>query len=163
MKKIIAALLMGAALSSQAASTTGILLVQAQVAGACTLNVVNINFGTVTLSMGKTGQAISTGKIITNCTKDTPYTIKIGAGNAGNFTGSRRMTSANATNTDILLYNIYRPTTSIILGDGTNGTSVIEKVADGFSQEETIQASIPYSQAVSADLYTDSVSIVVEY
>lgn len=146
-----------------AGTTNGILLVQAEVAGACTLDVVNINFGIVSVAAGKSGEATSTGKIITNCTKDTIYTIKLGSGNSGNFTGDRVMTSANAANTDKLHYNIYKQNTSSILGDGSSGTVTVEKTASGEAQEEIIQAKIPYSQAVSADRYSDSLAVIIEY
>lgn len=162
-KTILAATLALASTFSHAATTNGVLLVQAEVAGACTLDVVNINFGVVSLSTGKTGEANATGKIITNCTKDTVYTIKLGSGNAGNFSGSRTMTSAHVGNTDKLNYNIYKQNTSTIFGDGTNGTTGVQKVATGDPQEEIIQAKIPYSQAVSADLYSDSLSVIIEY
>ena len=148
---------------SYAGTTNGILLVQAEVAGACTLDVENINFGIISVSSGKVGEATATGKIKTTCTKDTPYTIKLGSGNAGNFTGSRKMVAGNVSNKDLLSYNIYKQNTVSVLGDGTNGTVTVEKVATGTLEEEIIQAKIPYSQSVSADMYSDSLTVIIEY
>ena len=106
-KKLLTFLLGSLAITgvSFAGTTNGILNVQAEVSGDCTLDIVNINFGVITVTTGKVGEATATGKIKTTCTKDTAYTIKLGSGNTGNFSTSRTMVSANPSNLDKLQYN----------------------------------------------------------
>ena len=59
--------------------------------------------------------------------------------------------------------NVYKQNTSSIFGDGTNSTVTVSKVATGNIDEEVIQAKIPYSQSISADIYTDSLTVIIEY
>jgi spore coat protein U-like protein len=104
--------------------------------------------------------------LVTRCTKTTPYAIALSAGGSGSF-APRKMDSAGA-NTDQLSYNLYTDAPrTIIWGDGTGGTSTQGGTGAGILAAAAVTRSIFgrlfSGQDLSADTYSDTVTVTVSY
>lgn len=104
--------------------------------------------------------------LVTRCTKTTAYTISLSTGVSGAF-ATRKMDSAGA-NTDQLSYNLFTPAGfSVIWGDGTGGSSAVASTGAGMlvgtAVTRTINARLFAGQDLSADTYSDTVTVTISY
>lgn len=100
------------------------------------------------------------------CTRNTAYTVSLSTGASGSF-ANRTMPSAGA-NTDVLTYNLYQDgARTLIWGDGTGGTTTVSGTAAGMALvnqiTNTIFGRLPPSQDVSADSYSDTITLTIAY
>ena len=163
LKTLLSAFLAASFLSlttqSIAATTTGGMLVTANVLASCNMIVNNLSFGNVTPA--SSGYAVASSTINSTCTVGTPYTISFSSGITGTY--SDRLMS-NAQGTRFISYNIYKDNTySSILGDGTGTTSTITAVGNGLSQTSNIYGRMNLTQYPPAAFYLDSVTVTLTY
>lgn len=126
----------------------------------------NIPFGVYDPLSG-TDVDITSNSVVMRCTKNTSYTISMSTGGGGSFT-PRKMDSAGV-NTDQLSYNLYTPGGGFttIWGDGTAGTSTVSTLGAGIlasaQVSRTYNARLFAGQDLSADSYSDTVTVTISY
>lgn len=127
----------------------------------CLISASNINFGVISTS--PSGEQPATGIISLICNKDQPYRISVGAGKSGVVT-ARTMVGADINNTDTLKYNLYIDTeTTQYLGDAFKGGFSITGQASGSMQAITIYSKLSLNQYLKPDIYSDNLTIKVDY
>jgi spore coat protein U-like protein len=142
-------------------STTALVQSSAAISASCLVTSVDMNFGQ--LSPQASGQATSTSLVTATCTKSTNYTIALGTGSSGTYT-ARTLSGAKSTNHDKLSYNVYKDTTyGTILGDGTNGTSLLTGTGNGVQQSFTVYGMLQLNQYITPDNYSDNLSVTINY
>lgn len=93
------------------------------------------------------------GNVNVTCDVETSFTVTLGTGNG--TVQDRRMTGG-ATQ---LAYNLYKDASRVIVwGDGAGGVSSI-----GTNVDMTVYGRIPGAQNVPANVYVDSVTVVVTF
>jgi spore coat protein U-like protein len=170
-KVLIATLSTGALLAvagpASAVTATNTFQVQATVQKNCLVSGANLNFGTYTPGAG----ALTGNSAITvRCTKTTPYTVSLDAGNSGGTLAQRLLKNGAST----LQYNLY--TTSglgTVWGDGTGGTGTIAGTGNGVSaasaQTLTVYGQLPDSATnqdvtiPAAGSFVDTITVTVTY
>lgn len=131
----------------------------AKVNSTCTISANSLSFGTINSS--PTGNAMNNSSIVATCTKDTAFTIAFDGGSASSIF-SRHMSGQNSL--DTLNYNLYKDTTySQVLGDGQNGSYMIADVGTGLTQEYMMYGALPLNQFTTPDLYSDTISVLLNY
>lgn len=130
-------------------------------AQSCTVSVRrDVNFGDYDPLIP--GNLDTTGRIRVRCRQPNQipfYTVKLGTGSGGSYT-PRKMFSGPET----LDYNLYLDSTHItIWGDGTSGTSFITVSPAVRNRIFTIYARTPLGQNASVGLYSDVVTVTVEF
>lgn len=161
-----ATLLAFGAVSAQAATTTGTLTVQAQVAKNCLVTSPTLNFGTYNPGSGAISQSAT---ISVRCTKNTGFTVALNGGQSGNINARKmKSTSTPAETLDYQLFTNAGLTT--VFGDGTTG-STASGTGLGMGLINALNITV-YGQlldnannqgaAVLTD-YTDGVQITVTY
>lgn len=142
-------------------STTAIVQSTAAITASCLVTSVDMNFGQ--LSPQATGEATSTSQVTATCTKSTNYTIALGTGSSGSYS-ARTLSGAKSTNHDKLNYNVYKDTTyASILGDGSNGTSMLTGTGSGIQQSFTVYGMLQLNQYITPDNYSDNLSVTINY
>jgi spore coat protein U-like protein len=158
-------LALGAA-SAHAATTTGTLTVQAQVAKNCIVTSPTLNFGTYNPGGGAIAQNAT---ISVRCTKNTGFSVALNGGQAANI-NARKMKSTS-TPAETLDYQLFTNAgLSTVFGDGTTGNTAAGAglgMAPINAVSVTVYGQLPDSTAnqgaaVLTD-YTDSVTITVTY
>lgn len=125
--------------------------------GDCTVNVTPINFGVYYPSSGATSSA----DVTISCTSAINYTIKLDTGYSGTY-NPREMRSTSGSST--LAYNLYNdPEYWNVWGDGNIGTATISGIGGGGTTYHTIFGIIPTEQNVPDGVYTDAVTVLVEW
>lgn len=127
----------------------------------CTVSVrSNVAFGTYDPLLS--GNLDTTAQIRVSCKKPGSipfFTVKIGTGSAGSYTPRRMYKGAES-----LTYNLYLDGSySTVWGDGTSGTSFITNNNPVGTQDYTVYARTPLGQDVSAGVFTDVVTVTVEF
>lgn len=109
------------------------------------------------------GEGVSGSSISALCTNNTPYTIRFSEGGSGSYT--QRNMSGQVGNTDKLKYQLYLSdgTLSKILGDGSGGTFNFTGVGAGYEQSYFYKSKIINNQFVKPDLYTDTITVTLQY
>lgn len=130
----------------------------------CSVEVMPVNFGTYRPFSVEATTGL--GKITVNCTAQTPgqisYTIALSAG-GGSF-ASRAMVLGSKK----LQYNLYKDSAyQLIWGDGSVGTSLVNDsyalVRGNNAKTYPVYGKIPAVQMVSVGVYSDIVTITVDY
>jgi spore coat protein U-like protein len=156
----IAAAALLAAASAQAATTTTSFNVTAEVRSACNVNATALNFGIYDPSTGTSLAGNSTVNV--SCTRTTPFTVALNAGNTGSFTNRLMVSGANT-----LQYNLYTTAAlTTVWGNGTAATATNSGAGTGVSTPVafTVYGSIPSQPtAVPGTGYTDTVTVTVNY
>ncbi|WP_081715969.1 spore coat U domain-containing protein [Paraburkholderia mimosarum] len=142
----------------------------------CQLTGGSLNFGAIAVGAAPTN---SVGSIQVKC-NGAAYDLKFSEGSSGNQL-QRRM--VGTTLSDSLQYNIYTDATySVVVGDGTNGTSHplsgkagIQNIVNGKAgltdaytgglmvKRWDLYGQVPGNQFVSPDNYTDNLVVTVVY
>lgn len=161
-----------------ASPATGTLAVTAIVAHSCTVGTSTMAFGTYDPTSSTALSA--TGNLSLTCSKGTTI-VNIGLGNGQNYSSGKRNMAGTLLNTDKLNYSLFQPTgagfgnspgapgtcSNLNVVPWDNLTSLLLPVPTGFNSTYTATVSvcgqIPSNQSVSADNYSDSVAITVNY
>jgi len=141
--------------TTQAASTAS-LDIMATVVSACEIDVVPINFGNYDGALINT-----TGEVAVNCNAGVPYAIALDAGL--NSDGANRLMSDGVGN--MLPYRLTHTgtdwgdigVTDTFPGDVVTGTGV------GSSEAYTVEAMVFENQTVAPGVYTDTVTVTVQF
>lgn len=139
-------------------TATGTLAVTATIGSSCNISSATMAFGTYT---GAANNASGTINVL--CSLTTPYTIalNVGAGTGASFT-NRVMTGVTVSNK--INYNLYTTNArTTVWGDGTGSTATVAGVGLGLNQAISVFGTIPATQTLSIDSYTDSVGITITY
>lgn len=123
----------------------------------CTVTATNINFGNYDVASNT--NLTSSGTITVSCRNDRNVVIAFGQSANGGI-NPRRMKHSFLN--DFLNYNIYQDAaTSIIWGDGSNGTSpmIVNRIPR--NRTFTYYGVIFAGQDISAGTYTDSLIVTV--
>ncbi len=126
----------------------------------CTITLTPMSFGNYDSLIA--ASLDSTGDVSVSCDSGTPFTVKIDAGSntRGTFSPRKMRTSTGAT----LGYNLYRDVARTELwGDGTNNTFVQSGTGTGAAEGLTVYGRLPGGQKVPIGLYTDMVTVTVEW
>ncbi len=127
----------------------------------CTLTTDSLNFGQYdSLYLTALHRAVSVQVV---CPEDVLYRIGIDIGISGNGNFSAR-TLRSPENSRPLLYNLYLdPNHSRVWGDGTSSTSVINDIGNGQQKSYSVFSKVFANQSVPPGVYSDAVTIVVEW
>lgn len=160
-KKILLLLLITLVSFAQATPLTSNMNSSASIAPKCTISGNKIDFGDI--SPRNTGFISVTSILQTICTRSTPYTIMIGAGETGDIV-NRQLKGTISGNNDKLNYTIYDSSSfKNIVGDGTNGTVLISGIGTGTFVNVVIYGYLNLKQYISPDYYYDNLSVTINY
>jgi len=125
----------------------------------CTVTTIAVNFGDYITSAASD----TTGNLDITCDPGIPYTAKLDAGqNSGGGFVPRKMRISGGG--DTLDYNLYRDSARTeVWGDGSGNTYVQTGIGTGGSTHLTVYGRIPAGQNVRAGLYSDAVTVIVEW
>lgn len=127
----------------------------------CTINVVNTASFIITPTSDPTAYQTSSRPAIIRCTRGTPYSISLSAGNSGNV-ADRTMTSS--TSSDKLHYTVYTNTAmGTIWGDGTNGSATVLGTGSAISVNSPPVVKVFTNQFLAPGTYTDTLTYMISY
>lgn len=183
MRNLLAALLttgvlLGAAGSASAATTSNTFTVSATVLKTCSVAATNLGFGSYTPGAGALN---ATSTVSVNCTKGTGFTVALDKGStAGGTVAARLMLQTAGTST--LQYNLCTAAVTAagacnggtLWGDGTTGTTTQAGTGAGMGagnvQNLTVFGGLPDNAANQAatvagasTVYSDTVTVTVTY
>lgn len=157
---MLAAVAAGMASPAVAATSTGVLTVQATVVDACAVASTTLAFGVIDPAVGTTGRP-SVGVNVT-CTQGTSFSVGLGDGlNA--TAGQRRLRGASGTH--YINYELYRDSG----GTQRFGDSVTTQRLSGLSglgataNSVSVYGGVAPGQSAPADSYSDTVPITIYY
>lgn len=127
---------------------------------ACTVSATPVVFGV----FDPFGSAVSsTGTVSVTCrggNRNQPYTIALSTGGSGNF-ATRYMSDGMS---DRLNYNLYTSSAlTSIWGDGTSGTVTVSGINGHTTSNFTVYGHLPTPQGVTANPYSDNITVTVTY
>ena len=133
---------------------------RADAAPTCTISATSVNFGSYNVfSLSATD---STGTVTITCNGAAHnVVVSLSTGGSGAF-NPRMMVSGG----ELLSYNLYRDAAGTsIWGDGTGGTSTLTNAnpANNTAINITVYGRVPAGQDVSAGVYSDTVSAVINF
>lgn len=105
----------------------------------------------------------ATGGVNVTCDPGVPFTIRIDAGSnsGGSFTPRKARLAGN---TDTLNYNLFRDSPhSEIWGDGTDSTFIRTGAGTGTEEKLIVYGRLPGGQKVASGLYSDTLTVTVEW
>jgi spore coat protein U-like protein len=127
----------------------------------CTVSATSVQFGQYIALESSPVDAV--GNVTVSCGPGSPFTVKLDAGenSSGSFHPRRlRAASSGAT----LNYNLYLDSARTqVWGDGTNNTFIRSGTGSGSSQQFSLYGRIPGSQNVSVGMYSDTVTVTLEW
>lgn len=146
-----------------AATATGTFQVTATVVSGCTVSAPALAFGNYDTSSATPTAATTTVSVY--CTVGTSFTTALDVGgNGGDYATGRLM--LGGTNGDNLSYNLYTDATyTTVWGDGSGATSTVAGVGTGplVAVPQVVYGRIPAQQNISADSYSDTITVTVTY
>ena len=155
--KTIALLIVLGTSSSFASSVENQAQVTAEIQNSCILTTpLNLNFDYDNLNGHQVQQAMGI-----KCTRGSNYKVVLDYGINGSEQ-KRRLN--NNINGDLLNYQIYKKSESLVIGDGLNNTYAFEGIYS--SQQELLlemDIKVTSGQFVASGLYTDTVVASIEY
>ena len=126
----------------------------------CTISVTSVNFGSYNVFGGSATD--STGTITFNC-NNMAKNIVVTLSKGGSSTYSPRTMTQGA---ESLGYNLYRDAArTSIWGDGTGGTATYtdNNPPNNTNVNLTVYGRVPAGQDVSAGVYSDTISAVINF
>jgi len=141
-----------------AATATGALPAQVDVASGCQISALPLSFGTYDLLGGTAAVGSTTLQIL--CTVGTIYNVGL---NAGTGTGAtvavRKMTSGiNRMN-----YSLYQDTNYTVLWGNTIGTNTYSGTYAAGQPDLRVYGRVPSGQTLPAGTYTDTITVTLTY
>lgn len=146
------------AIQTNAATATSTMAVSATVLTACSVAASPLTFGSYDVA----GAAVNVSSTVeVTCTGGSSYTIALGVGGGSGATfASRKMSFGRGT----LSYSIYTDAArTVVWGDGTGGSNTVSGTGSLSMVTHTAYGSIPAGQSTNAGVYTDSVSVTLNY
>jgi spore coat protein U-like protein len=132
--------------------------VRATVVPVCTVQATNIDFGVYRANQAAPTDA--TGSITVRCTLNTPFKLSL---NGGTVTGSSILNRLLSSGANTVAYQLYVDAgRTQIWGDGAQGVSH-SGVGTGTSTSVTMHARMPPLQFQPAGIYTDTITVTLEY
>ena len=144
--------------TASAAITTSNFTVQVTIAAACTINSAStLDFGSQGVLTANVDQ---TSTLDIQCTNSTPYNIGLDAGTGSGATVAvRKMTSGvNTVN-----YTLYSDFARATVWGNTVGTDTFGAIGNGVSQKYTVYGRVPAQTTPAPGIYTDTVTVTVNY
>ena len=128
----------------------------AQEARACIINVTGVNFGAYHVFSNVALD--SAGNIDINCPNGVGYNITLSAGNG---TYEQRILSSGAYS---LNYNLYTAADrAFVWGDASSGSASVSGSGIGAPVNHVVYARTPPNQNVPAGVYSDTISIMINF
>jgi spore coat protein U-like protein len=145
---------------AEAATATSTLDVATTVTANCA-----VTAGSLVLSgFTETGGATGAGSFGVTCTNESGYTIALDAGTGAGATVAARVLTGAADATKTLTYGLYSDAAFATLwGDGTGGSAPVAGTGTGQLQTVPVYGKIFGGQFPTAQSYTDTVVITVNY
>ncbi|MBS7544862.1 Csu type fimbrial protein [Ancylobacter oerskovii] len=156
------ALASGLALSAggtaNAVTTTSNLGVSITINATCAISAVsNVNFG----SVGLLNTALTAeGSFEVQCTNGTPYVISLGTGTGTGATTTNRLMTSGA---ETVAYSLYRDSGHTQVWGVDSGTDTVSASGNGSAQPYTVYGRVPSQTTPTANTYSDTVIISVDY
>lgn len=147
--------------AASAATSTGVMSVNATVSSTCAVGVSTLSFPSGSSAAITAGNVDATGTVTVNCTSGSPYTIALGPGaGTGATLASRKMTSG----AQLLSYSIYTTAArTTVWGDGTASSGTVTGNGNGASQLISAYGRIFSGQIATAATYSDTVNVTISY
>ena len=129
----------------------------ATVVSSCTINVTNLNFGTV----GQlTANIDATSSVAPQCTNGLPYTVSLDGGLTGATDPTlRKMTKT----TEQITYGLYRDAARSLSWGSTVGTNTAAQTGTGLTQSMVVYGRVSPQTGRSPGAYTDTVVATIIY
>ena len=145
---------------AQAGSSTGSMAVLATVIDNCTVVASPMNFGTALTNVGS-ANIDTTATLTVACTPNASFSVAMDSGSNAQ-SGARRM--KGAVRGEFLPYEIYTTSGRSQRWGQTQGTDTVAASAPSGTASLTAYGRIPQGvTAVSADAYTDTVTVTVNF
>lgn len=145
-------------MQASAATATATMPVSATVLTACLVAATPLTFGNYDIA----GTAVSiSSTVAVTCTGSSSYTVALGVGSgSGASFATRKMTYGAET----LNYSIFTDAArTTVWGDGTSGSSTVAGTGTLGATTHTAYGTIPAAQSVNAGVYTDTVTVTLNY
>lgn len=143
---------------AEAATATGTFTSTITLQASCQVASTNtLDFGTQTLL---TANVDVQADLSVQCTNTTPYNIGLNAGStAGGTVATRLMTSGAAT----VQYRMYSDSARIVNWGNTPATDTVSGSGNGSAQSLTIYGRVPAQATPAAAIYSDTVTVTINY
>lgn len=125
----------------------------------CAITATSVNFG----GYDSYSQLDATGSVNVNCDAGLIYTVRIdaGANSGGGFTPRIARLAGGS---DTTSYNLYRDSAHTeVWGDGTNNTFVRTGAGTGTVEMLAVYGRLPAGQKIVAGVYSDALTVTVEW
>ena len=156
---LAAALLAGTAPATAATATTTF-AVNATVVATCSVSASPLNFGAA-IPSPVNDNVDATSTITATCSSTVPYTVALNAGQGSAATMAVRKLTSGTNSMDYTLYTDAARST--VWGDGTAGSVVNNLTGTGAAQTLTVFGRIPAGQAPMAGIYSDRITVTVNF
>ena len=156
---LCASLLAAVPLTSPAATATTSFTVAATVLTSCTVVAVALPFGNYDPTSSSPTDSSTTVSVL--CTAGTAYNLRLGQGANGTGVSARKMIRAGGS--DLLAYSLYRDASHTLNWGETDGTDTLVGSATGLLQLHTVYGRIASGLSAPAGVYSDSVTVTVNY
>ena len=125
----------------------------------CTVTASELNFGNHTsLASAK----LTTNTITANCTAGTQFEIGLNNGSSG-ATGPAQRRMKSPVNTSTIAYGIFRNAARTQEWGSTSGSNTVSALGTGTAQVFTGYGAVPAQTTPPAQIYADSIIVVVTY
>jgi spore coat protein U-like protein len=147
---------MGSPAICDAATATASFQVRITIQTACTINAIDLDFGTHGVLSANVDQ---TSTINVQCTNATPYNIGLGPGDNGSSVTTRQM-GMGAARID---YSLFRDAARSLNWGDTVGTDTLGGTGNGAVQPTIVYGRVPAQTTPAPGTYTDTVTATVTY
>lgn len=144
---------------AQAATATTTFPVSTTVLTACVVTALPLSF--TSYNPTSTSDTDSTTTMAVICTAGTPYTVALSKGTNGSAVNARKMILTAGS--DLLDYQLFSNAGRTANWGTTDGSDTIVGAATGIAQTVTIYGRIPAGATVPAGVYTDTVTVSINY
>jgi len=157
---LLAAALLAGTVPATAGTATTTFAVNATVVATCSVSAGPLNFGAA-IPSPVNDNIDATGTITATCSSSVPYNVALSAGQGAAATMAvRKLTSG----TNAMDYALYTDAArSSVWGDGTAGSVVNNLTGTGAAQAITVFGRIPAGQAPMAGIYSDRITVTVNF
>lgn len=146
--------------SAVAATTTGVLTVQATVVATCSVGSSTLAFGVINPATGTA--TLPSVNVNVTCTQGTSFAI--GLGDGGNASGTQRRLKGSS-QAQYISYDLFRDSAGTQrFGDSVSSQRLVGQTGLGATANTIpVYGSISAGQSAPADTYSDTVPITVYY
>ncbi len=157
---LVGAMIAGLTLAGSvwAATDTTTFTVTATVSDACSVSATNLDFGAYDPNALADDDATST--VTATCTLGTNYSIGLDAGSGTPSATTRAMTGVGG---DFLDYELYLDTLRTTVWTDLAGANPVSGTGTGLGEPHVVYGRIPTGQNVSADSYSDTINVTIQF